>query len=49
MIDRSEISTLGEMGQHVSFNQIGGIGKAYELFGDQLSAILDELNMRLAA
>ena len=35
--------------EHVPFNQIGGIGKAYELFGDQLAAILDELNMRLAA
>ena len=35
--------------EEVPFNQIGGIGKAYELFGDQLSAILDELNMRLAA
>ena len=35
--------------EHVPFNQIGGIGKAYELFGDQLTAILDELNMRLAA
>ena len=28
---------------------IGGLGRAYELFGDKLPAILDELNMRLAA
>lgn len=35
--------------EEVPFNQIGGMGRAYELFGDQLTAILDELNMRLAA
>lgn len=35
--------------EEVPFNKIGGLGKAYELFGDLLSAILDELNMRLAA
>jgi type I restriction enzyme R subunit len=35
--------------EEVPFNQIGGMGRAYELFGDQLNAILDELNMRLAA
>ncbi len=35
--------------EEVPFNQIGGIGRAYELFGDQLTSILDELNMRLAA
>ncbi len=33
----------------VPFSQIGGLGRAYELFGDRLSAILDELNMSLAA
>ena len=33
----------------VPFNQIGGLGRAHELFGDRLPAILDELNMRLAA
>ena len=33
----------------VPFNTIGGLGRAYELFGDKLSAILDDLNMRLAA
>ena len=26
-----------------------GLGRAYELFGDKLPAILEELNMRLAA
>ncbi len=35
--------------EEVPFNSIGGLGRAYELFGDQLSSILDELNMRLAA
>jgi len=35
--------------EEVPFNQIGGMGRAYELFGDQLPVILDELNTRLAA
>jgi type I restriction enzyme R subunit len=35
--------------EEVPFNTIGGLGRAYELFGDRLSAILDELNTRLAA
>ena len=28
---------------------LGGLGRAFELFGDKLNAILDELIMRLAA
>ena len=35
--------------EEVPFNSIGGLGRAYELFGDKLNAILDELNERLAA
>lgn len=35
--------------EEVPFNTIGGLGRAYELFGDGLAPILDELNMRLAA
>jgi type I restriction enzyme R subunit len=35
--------------EEVPFNTIGGLGRAYELFGDELAALLDELNMRLAA
>ena len=35
--------------EEVPFNTIGGLGRAYELFGDELAAILDELNRRLAA
>lgn len=31
------------------FAQLGGLGKAHELFGDDLASILDELNVRLAA
>ena len=34
--------------EHVPFNQIGGIGKAYELFGNELVILLAELNQRLA-
>lgn len=35
--------------EDVPFNTIGGLGRAYELFGDKLTGILDELNTRLAA
>ncbi|MEN6367838.1 MAG: DEAD/DEAH box helicase family protein [Thermoguttaceae bacterium] len=31
------------------FNQMGGLGRAYELFGDNLNGILEELNEGLAA
>ena len=31
------------------FNQMGGLGRAYELFGDQLGGILEQLNEGLAA
>jgi type I restriction enzyme R subunit len=30
------------------FAQLGGLGKAHDLFGNELNAILDELNTRLA-
>lgn len=33
----------------VPFSQFGGLGKAFELFGEKLTSILDELNERLAA
>ena len=35
--------------EHVPFNQMGGLGAAYEVFGDGLTALLDELNARLVA
>jgi type I restriction enzyme R subunit len=31
------------------FNQRGGLGKAHQLFGNQLSTLLDELNLKLVA
>ena len=33
----------------VPFNQCGGLGKAHQLFGEQLPRLLDELNTVLAA
>ena len=33
----------------VPFNQMGGLGKVYQLFDGRLEEILEELNMRLAA
>jgi type I restriction enzyme R subunit len=33
----------------VPFNRMGGLGKVYQLFGDRLPKLLDELNDRLAA
>ena len=40
-----------EMGdfQYAPFNQRGGLGKAYELFGEELPEIIDELNVELTA
>ncbi len=35
--------------EEVPFNSIGGLGRAYELFGDRLVILLEELNQRLAA
>jgi type I restriction enzyme R subunit len=35
--------------EEVPFNRMGGLGKVYQLFGDRLPKILDELNERLAA
>lgn len=35
--------------EYAPFSQLGGLGKAYDLFGDRLTAILEELNERLAA
>ena len=34
--------------QYALFTQRGGIGKAYDLFGEELAALLDELNLTLA-
>ena len=31
------------------FNQRGGLGKAHQLFGEQLPKLLDELNLKLVA
>ena len=39
---------LGDF-QYAPFNQHGGLGRAYELFGDELGALLEELNGALAA
>ena len=35
--------------EYEPFNQKGGLGKAYQIFGDELTVILQELNERLAA
>jgi type I restriction enzyme, R subunit len=35
--------------EYAPFSQEGGLGKVYQLFGDELSGILDELNEALAA
>jgi type I restriction enzyme R subunit len=34
---------------YAPFSQEGGLGKVYQLFGDELNDILDELNEALAA
>lgn len=35
--------------EYAPFSQLGGLGKAHQLFGEDLQKILDELNERLAA
>ena len=35
--------------EYAPFNQFGGIGRAYELFGDRRAEVIEELNARLAA
>ena len=35
--------------EYAPFNSMGGLGRVYQVFGDQLSVIIDELNERLAA
>ena len=35
--------------EYAPFSQAGGIGKVYQLFGDELNIILDDLNERLVA
>lgn len=35
--------------EYAPFSQEGGLGKVYQLFGDELNDILDELNEALAA
>lgn len=35
--------------EDVPFNQMGGLGKVHQLFGERLPKLLDELNERLAA
>ncbi len=35
--------------EYAPFAQEGGLGKVYQLFGDKLNAIIEELNETLAA
>jgi type I restriction enzyme R subunit len=35
--------------EYVPFSQTGGVGKVYQLFGEELNIMLDELNERLVA
>jgi type I restriction enzyme R subunit len=35
--------------QEVPFAQMGGLGKAHQLFGDELPKVMEELNGRLVA
>ena len=35
--------------EYAPFSQLGGLGRAHELFGERLPVLLDELNERLAA
>ncbi len=45
----TSLSFEAEDFESVPFNQLGGLGKAFQLFGEQLPKLLDELNEVLAA
>jgi len=45
----SSLTIDAEDFEYAPFTQLGGLGRAHELFGDGLADILDEMNMRLAA
>ena len=35
--------------EYTPFSQEGGLGKVYQVFGDQLNTVIDELNEKLVA
>ncbi len=35
--------------EYAPFSQKGGIGKVYQVFGDELNTVIDELNEKLVA
>ncbi len=35
--------------EYVPFSQMGGLGRVYQLFGEELNIMLDELNERIVA
>jgi type I restriction enzyme R subunit len=45
----SSLSISADDFEYAPFAQLGGLGRAHELFGERLDSILDELNTRLAA
>jgi type I restriction enzyme, R subunit len=45
----SSLSINADDFEYAPFSQLGGLGRAHELFGERLTGILDDLNMRLAA
>lgn len=45
----NSLSIDSEDFEYAPFSQLGGLGKAYQLFGDQLTTLIEELNARLAA
>ena len=46
---KSSCSQLSTLNPQLFVNQRGGLGKAHQLFGEQLPKLLDELNEVLAA
>jgi hypothetical protein len=48
-VRQNPICTVKKESIDVLFSQQGGLGKAHQLFGEQLPRLLDELNEVLAA
>ncbi len=46
---KSSCSQLSILNPQLFVNQRGGLGKAHQLFGDELNKLLEELNETLAA
>ena len=48
-VRRRAASAMDGASQYAAFAQEGGLGKVYQLFGDELNTLIEQLNESLAA